>query len=129
MTSTLSLLPDPYSLARENSFTWSAEFVDRTEEEDGLRFDLAPGPLRLRSLPELGPDQRHGVAIRRRGCAVSPLRKLAADTLVTEGVLTTEEQVRKLNVPRLALEYVLFKYFGHLDSTITLLVSSEWVLS
>ena len=51
MTSTLSLLPDPYILARENSFTWSAEFVDRTEEEAGLRFDLAPGPLRLRSLP------------------------------------------------------------------------------
>ena len=100
MTSTLSLLPDPYILARENSFTWSAEFVDRAEEEAGLRFDLAPGPLRLRSLPELGPDQRHGVAIRRRGCAVSPLRKLAADTLVTEGVVTTEEQVHKLNVPR-----------------------------
>ena len=77
---------------------WQGE--DRAEEEAGLRFDLAPGPLRLRSLPELGPDQRHGVAIRRRGCAVSPLRKLAADTLVTEGVVTTEEQVRKLNVPR-----------------------------
>ena len=100
MTSTLSLLPDPYILARENTFTWSAEFVDRTEEEAGLAFDLAPGPLRLRSLPELGPDQRLGVAIRRRGCAVSPLRKLAADTLVTEGVVTTEEQVRQLNVPR-----------------------------
>merc|ERR1719341_376787 len=73
-TSTLSLLPDPYFLARENKFEWRAEFVDNTEDEEVLSLNTAPGPLDLRTL--------------------------AADTLVISGAISSQEQISELNIPR-----------------------------
>ena len=40
----LSLLPDPYTLARENSYVWTAHFVDSTEDASVL-FNRKLGPL------------------------------------------------------------------------------------
>ena len=99
-TSTLSLLPDPYFLARENKFEWRVEFVDNTENEEVLCLNTAPGPLDLRTLPELGPRERLRLSVRRKRSPVTPLRKLAADNLVISGAMSSQEQILELNIPR-----------------------------
>ena len=99
-TSTLSLLPDPYFLARENKFEWRAEFVDNSEEEEVLSLNTAPGPLDLRTLPELGPREKLRLSVRRKKSPVTSLRKLAADTLVISGAMSSQEQISELNIPR-----------------------------
>ena len=96
-TSTLSLLPDPYFLARENKFEWRVEFVDNTEDEEVLCLNTAPGPLDLRTLPELGPRERLRLSVRRKRSPVTPLRKLAADNLVISGAMSSQEQILELN--------------------------------
>merc|ERR1712037_585364 len=58
----LSLLPDPYTLARENSYVWTAHFVDTTEDASVL-FNRKLGPLDLNSLKVLGPGERQEVVL------------------------------------------------------------------
>lgn len=36
------MLPDPYVLARRNSYKWTAEYID-TQEEDAITFDTMVG--------------------------------------------------------------------------------------
>jgi len=48
----LSLLPDSYSLARDNSYKWTASFLD-TQEEATITFDGVSGPLSMSSLRTL----------------------------------------------------------------------------
>ena len=36
------MLPDPYILARRNSYKWTAEYID-TQEEDVITFDTMVG--------------------------------------------------------------------------------------
>ena len=96
--SLLSLLPDPYFLAKENSFTWTASFVDSSEEES-LVFGESPDQLQLQSLPTLEPNQRHKINIRRQSSPVSSLRKLASDSLVLQKNASTDHLL-SLNIPR-----------------------------
>ena len=42
--SLLTLLPDPYLLALENSYTWTAEFID-TSEDETITFGNKCSPL------------------------------------------------------------------------------------
>ena len=60
----LSLLPDPYTLARENSYVWTAHFVDSTEDASVL-FNRKAGPLDLNSMKVLGPGERQEVVLQR----------------------------------------------------------------
>lgn len=77
----LSLLPDPWSLARENTYLWTCTFVD-TAETQPVTFDGTQGPLDLQSLEELGPGETAGVVLRREGMA--SLATLCLDRIVTE---------------------------------------------
>ena len=71
----LSLLPDPYTLARENSYVWTAHFVDSTEDASVL-FNRKPGPLDLNSMKLLGPGERQEVVLQREE-GVASLASLA----------------------------------------------------
>ena len=75
----LSLLPDPYTLARENSYVWTAHFVDSTEDASVL-FNRKLGPLDLNSLKVLGPGERQEVVLQREE-GVASLASLARDLL------------------------------------------------
>ena len=77
--SSLSILPDPYTLSRTNSYTWTAAFLDSTDQEQP-RFGDKPGTLSLKALRELGPGEEEEVVVRRRGMV--GLATLCRDTLV-----------------------------------------------
>merc|ERR1711892_1067160 len=94
----LSLLPDPYLLARRNSYKWTAEYLD-TREEGGITFDNMEGPLRLDGLKELLPRETATVRLRRKEEAIAPLQKLAKDAIVRNCVKTDEEG-SWLDIPR-----------------------------
>ena len=55
--SLLTLLHDPYLLAWGNSFKWTAEFVDKSEEES-VTFDNRTSALNLQTLSVLQPYDR-----------------------------------------------------------------------
>merc|ERR1739844_259574 len=74
----LSMLPDPYSLARRNSYYWTVEYLD-TLEEDSITFDDRMGILRLDNIRELQAGETETVYLRREKEAVAPLRKLTMD--------------------------------------------------
>lgn len=93
----LELLPDPYSLARDNSYLWTAGFLD-TADRDRVTFDGKAGPLDLETLRELQPGERLEVVIRRQGQTVAPLSKLCLDRLVRERRIP-EEEVESLEIP------------------------------
>ena len=97
--SLLTLLPDPYLLALENSFTWTAEFVD-TSEDEAITFDNKSSPLQLRSLPVLQSNDRAKVNLRRKSSPVPPLRKLAADSFVLNRSSSLEANIENLHIPR-----------------------------
>jgi len=80
----LSLLPDSYSLARDNSYKWSAAFLD-TQEEATITFDGVSGPLSMSSLRTLEAGDRKGVVLHRDGQTVAPLLKLCQDRMVMDG--------------------------------------------
>jgi len=75
----LSLLPDPYTLARENSYVWTAHFVDSTEDASVL-FNRKAGPLDLNSMKVLGPGERQEVVLQREE-GIASLASLARDLL------------------------------------------------
>merc|ERR1711872_214555 len=50
----LSMLPDPYMLAKRNNYKWTAEYLDTREKEE-ITFDNREGPLSLSMLEELVP--------------------------------------------------------------------------
>ena len=76
---TLSILPDPYTLSRDNSYTWTATFLDSTDQEQ-IMFGDKPGTLNLKTLRELGPGEEEEVVVRRSG--VVGLATLSRDALV-----------------------------------------------
>ena len=75
----LALLPDPYTLARENSYVWTADFVDSTETADIL-FNKKSGPLDLSSMRVLSPGEKLEVVLQRKE-GVASLASLARDLL------------------------------------------------
>ena len=75
----LALLPDPYTLARENSYVWTADFVDSTETADIL-FNKKSGPLDLSSMRVLNPGEKLEVVLQRKE-GVASLASLARDLL------------------------------------------------
>ena len=100
--SLLTLLPDPYLLAWENSFTWTAEFVDKSEKES-VTFDNRTSVLNLQSLPVLQPNDRLKICLRRKSSPVPSLRRLAADNFVLSKSLnaaSSEPKLENLNIPR-----------------------------
>ena len=56
--------------------------------------------LRLKSLPLLNANQSSRVYIRRSGSQITNLRKLAADSIITNGVMSSLGEIEKLHVPR-----------------------------
>eukprot|EP00088_Acartia_fossae_P022543 TRINITY_DN23723_c0_g1_i1.p1 TRINITY_DN23723_c0_g1~~TRINITY_DN23723_c0_g1_i1.p1 ORF type:complete len:212 (+),score=17.22 TRINITY_DN23723_c0_g1_i1:87-722(+) len=99
--SLLSLLPEPYHLALENIFSWSAEYVD-SSDEDGVTFNNIPGPLQLQSLPSLSANQRFSITMRRKLSPVPSLRRLSADCLVIKHLSkSSSDIVETLNIPRM----------------------------
>jgi len=75
----LALLPDPYTLARENSYVWTADFVDSTETADIL-FNKKSGSLDLSSMRVLNPGEKLEVVLQRKE-GVASLASLARDLL------------------------------------------------
>ena len=75
----LALLPDPYTLARENSYVWTADFVDSTETANVL-FNKKSGPLDLSSMRVLNPGEKLEVVLQRKE-GVASLASLARDLL------------------------------------------------
>ena len=75
----LALLPDPYTLARENTYVWTADFVDSTETVDIL-FNKKSGPLDLSSMRVLSPGEKLEVVLQRKE-GVASLASLARDLL------------------------------------------------
>jgi len=101
--SLLTLLPDPYLLALENSFTWTAEFID-SSEDDTIIFDNKSSPLHLRSLPILQSNDRAKISLRRKSSPVPTLRRLAADSFVLNKIsklASIEPNLENLNIPRI----------------------------
>ena len=108
--SLLTLLPDPYLLAWENSFTWTAEFVDKSEKES-VTFDNRTSALNLQSLPVLQPNDRLKICLRRKSSPVPSLRRLAADNFVLSKSLnpaSSEPKLENLNIPRYYIWATLF---------------------
>merc|ERR1712228_436072 len=93
----LSMLPDPYSLARRNSYYWTVEYLD-TLEEDRITFDDRMGTLRLDNIRELQAGETETVYLRREKEAVAPLKKLTLDKLV--GVKPQTEEGNWLEAPQ-----------------------------
>merc|ERR1712083_1231314 len=93
----LSMLPDPYLLARKNSYYWTVEYLD-TLEEDSITFDDRMGTLRLDNIRELQAGETETVYLRREKEAVAPLRKLTLDKLV--GVMPQTEGANWLEAPQ-----------------------------
>jgi len=61
----LFLMPDPWELAKQNSYNWTAEFIDSCQEQQGrITFDKEGEVLRLSALPDLKPQERTTVRIR-----------------------------------------------------------------
>ena len=60
----LFLMPDPWQLAKQNSYYWTAEFVDSCQEQQvKITFDKEGEVLRLSALPDLKPQERTTVRI------------------------------------------------------------------
>eukprot|EP00092_Neocalanus_flemingeri_P019410 GFUD01021024.1.p1 GENE.GFUD01021024.1~~GFUD01021024.1.p1 ORF type:complete len:207 (+),score=83.92 GFUD01021024.1:125-745(+) len=91
----ISMLPDPYNLARRNSYRWKVEYID-TQEEETITFDNMDGPLRLETMQELLPGETSQVMLRRKTSAVAPLHKLAKDAVVK----VSPEDICWLDIPR-----------------------------
>jgi len=98
----LSLLPEPYLMSVENKFTWTAEYLD-LDPVDGITFNNVPGCLRLKSLPLLNANQSSRVYIRRSGSQITNLRKLAADSIITNGIMSSLGEIEKLQIPRVLI--------------------------
>ena len=75
----LALLPAPYTLARENSYVWTADFVDSTETANIL-FNKKSGSLDLSSMRVLNPGEKLEVVLQRKE-GVASLASLARDLL------------------------------------------------
>ena len=94
----LTILPEPWSLSRDNNFSWTASLADTTDEEL-VTFDQKTEILRLISLPELKPKERIRVNLRRKFSLITSLRKLAADSVVSNTALD-EEKIEAMQIPR-----------------------------
>jgi len=98
----LSLLPEPYFMSLENKFTWTAEYLD-LDPVGQITFNNVPGCLRLQSLPLLNANQSTRVYIRRLGSQITDLKKLAADSTVTNGIMSSLGDIEKLQIPRVLI--------------------------
>merc|ERR1719378_1427402 len=111
----LSLLPEPYFMSLENKFTWTAEYLD-LDPVGQITFNNVPGCLRflkrnsvilcfhrLQSLPMLNANQSTRVYIRRLGSQITDLKKLAADSTVTNGIMSSLGDIEKLQIPRVLI--------------------------
>jgi len=94
----LTILPEPWSLSRENSFCWRASLADTTEE-DQVTFDQKSEVLTLQSLPELNANERIRVNLRRKCSLITSLRKLAADKVISCLPLD-EDKIEDMQIPR-----------------------------
>ena len=117
----LFLLPEPYNLARQNSFMWVVEYID-SQEEDIITFDLKvdilasfylyslsyfqEGPLRLETMKTLLPREKSQVKLRRKDKTITPLHKLAKDVIVKKKTLSYED-ISSLDFPKTLEEEVI----------------------
>ena len=83
---------------RDNNFSWTASLADTTDEEL-VTFDQKTEILKLTSLPELKPKERIRVNLRRKFSLITSLRKLAADSVVSNTALD-EEKIEAVQIPR-----------------------------
>jgi len=98
----LSMLPDPYTLARRNSYRWTVEYID-SQEDDNITFDNKEGPLSLQTMNDILPRETTQVMLRRRHCDVAPLRKLAKDAIVKSRKVPAD-QMSFVNIPKILQE-------------------------
>merc|ERR1711981_422632 len=101
----LSMLPDPYLLARKNSYKWVAEYLD-TKDQEGITFDNTEGPLMLDMLEEQLPLETITIRLRRKGEATPMLHKLAMDAIVRNST-ATELGSSMEDIPRTLVEELL----------------------
>merc|ERR550519_2704391 len=94
----LSLLPDPYLLARRNTYVWTASYLD-TKDGDSITINNMPGKIKLTDLKELGPGETETVTISRQFKDVASLQDMTSDCLATNYSLT-DEQLHTLGLPR-----------------------------
>ena len=94
----LTILPEPWSLSRDNRFSWSASLADHTEEEQ-VTFDQKTEILTLQSLPELKANERIRVHLRRKCSLITSLRKLAADKVISCLPLD-QAKIEDMQIPR-----------------------------
>jgi len=102
----LFFLPEPYNLARENSFKWVAEYLDSMEEAE-VTFNHKDGPLRLDTLELLPPRGKCEVRLRRKDRAVSALNSLTKDAIVAKRKDLSAENISCLEFPKTLEEEVL----------------------
>jgi len=101
----LFLLPEPYNLARQNSFEWVVEYID-SQELDTVTFDFLEGPLRLNTMKTLQPQETSEVILRRKDRAVTPLNKLAKDVIIKK-VTQSCEHISCMDFPKTLEEEVI----------------------
>lgn len=104
----LSLLPDPYSLARRNSYIWTVSYLDTTETEP-IKLNNKVWKLSLNDLKELGPGEETTVSITRESKGVASLQKVSSDYLANNYSLTNH-QLQSLQLPR-TLQFSLATLF------------------
>jgi len=93
----LSLLPDPYKLARTNSYSWKVSFVD-SETNSEILIGSQIGRLELSSLKELGPGATTTLHIHNINKEPPPLKDLVLDKISLIERLG-DEDLSKFGVP------------------------------
>lgn len=93
----LSLLPDPYSLARRNSYTWSVSYIDSSQTNKPT-INNQEGTMDLKSLKELGPGETETVDITREPKGPARLQQLVSDHIANIYDLTAQ-QIETFELP------------------------------
>jgi len=94
----LSLLPDPYSLARRNSYIWRVTYLDSSQTNKPL-INKQEGTLDLKSLTELGPGDTEIVEITAHSKGPASLQHLVSDFIANTYDLTSQ-QMEPLELPK-----------------------------
>lgn len=80
------VLPEPYALAVNNTYRWTASYLDTRENEEIMFQDQTAfekcGPLNLRDLPAIPPGGIKTILLTRKDKMIAPLRSLAMDSVV-----------------------------------------------